>query len=113
MNWEAIGAIGQAVSALALVMVIMQLRHARDEMQRTVRRARVDSSRDLFVATATHPELASALQRLTVSSGGPQWSFVSYAEDLGLMEAEARQVNSFQHALWRNFEASITWIRER
>jgi hypothetical protein len=34
MNWEAIGAVGQVVSALALVIVIIQVRHARQEMQR-------------------------------------------------------------------------------
>ena len=34
--WDAIGAIGQAVSALALVFVLVQMRHAREEMRRSV-----------------------------------------------------------------------------
>jgi hypothetical protein len=31
MIWEAIGAIGQAVSAFALVFVLLQLRHTRED----------------------------------------------------------------------------------
>ena len=36
MNWDAIGAIGQAVSALALIVVIVQVGHARAEFARSV-----------------------------------------------------------------------------
>src|SRR4029453_18451008 len=47
MNWDAIAAIGQAVSALALVLVV-QLSYARAEMSRTVTQARTDDAVDLM-----------------------------------------------------------------
>ena len=36
MNWDAIAAIGQAVSALALVFVLLQVRDARADMRRSL-----------------------------------------------------------------------------
>ena len=114
MNWEAVGAIGQVLGSIAVFVTLgyltLQIRSAREEVRRTVSRARVDGSRDLYVVTATNPELASALQRLSASSGSAQWGFVHHAAAMGLTEVEARQVNSFLFALWNNFEASIISI---
>ena len=70
MNWDAIAAIGQAVSALALVLVLFQVRQAREETLRSVGQARLFGSRDLFLTTATNKELASALARLRARPAG-------------------------------------------
>ena len=107
MSWDAIAAIGQAVSALALVIVLVQIRNAREEAQRSVGQARLFGSRDLFLVTATHPELASALTRLRDASGSAPVAFEDFATSLGLSNVEARQVSAFQSALWQNFQASI------
>jgi hypothetical protein len=45
MNWDAIGAIGQAISALALAVVIVQLRYARADSRRAISEGRTSASR--------------------------------------------------------------------
>ena len=104
MNWDAVSAVGQAVSALALIFV---LGHAREEMRRATRQSRIEGSRELWLAQATHPELAGAIQRLWASSGGAPFPFVSNATAAGLTEADARQVMAFAWAAWHNFQGSI------
>src|SRR5215831_2962649 len=104
MNWDAIAALGQAVSALALVLVFAQIRHARAEMRRSVRRERFDAARQMFVTTATDQPLASALARLWTQSGSPPIPFQEFATGHGLTDGEARQVNSFMHAVWQGYE---------
>src|SRR5262245_44500433 len=83
MNWDAIAALGQAVSGLALVLVFAQIRHAREEMRRSVRQGRFDASRQLFVTTATNQPLASALARLWTQSGSPPIPFQEFATGHG------------------------------
>jgi len=67
--WEAIGAIGQAVSAFALFLVLIQVRHARNEIRRSASQARKDGSRSLWLASA-QPDLASVLTKAHVAAGG-------------------------------------------
>jgi hypothetical protein len=43
MNWEAVGAIGETIGAIALFLVLFQVRHAKHEMRRSVRSERTDS----------------------------------------------------------------------
>src|SRR5262245_23576685 len=104
MNWDAIGAIGQTLSALALVVVFVQLHGAREEARRSARDARLLNARETFLAAATNQHLSSILNRLSVASGTPPRPFDEYAVGLGLSEADARQVWAFYSALWRNFE---------
>ena len=47
MNWDAIGAVGQAISALALVFVLVQIRHARSESRRALSAGRAEAVRAL------------------------------------------------------------------
>src|SRR5215831_18930079 len=64
MEWDAIAAVGQAVSALALVLVLVQVRQAREEARHAAGQARLMGSREMFLATATNHQLADALARL-------------------------------------------------
>jgi hypothetical protein len=57
------------MSALALMFVIIQLRHARAEMRRSASLARLQGTRDVFMTQATHQELASAV-RLAYAAAG-------------------------------------------
>ena len=59
MNWDAIGAIGQAVSALALVIVIVQVRHPRAEARRSVRHSRLDAARQLVTQLVESEQLGA------------------------------------------------------
>jgi hypothetical protein len=45
MTWDAIGAIGQAASALALVFVMLQIRHARADSRRALSQSRAEAAR--------------------------------------------------------------------
>jgi hypothetical protein len=107
MNWDAIGAIGQAVSALALVFVLVQVRHAREEAQRAARQSRHDGMREIWLAQARQPDLLTAMHKLTVAMGGQPAPFIAYAVHAGLGEVEARQVAAYGWAVWQNIQASI------
>ena len=64
MNWEEIGAIGQLLGTIAvlvtLVYLSIQVRHAREQAMRSAERARCDAAREYFLALATQPELSGA-----------------------------------------------------
>jgi hypothetical protein len=107
MSWDAIGAVGQAVSALPLVLVLIQLRHAREEMQRTAGRARLEGTRDMFALQATHPDLASLFVRAHKAAGGEPGPFAQYVIGLGLTDVEARQLGSNVMAIWQNVQVAI------
>jgi len=47
MNWDAIGAIGEATSALALIFVIQQVRLTRAESRRAFSQARAEAIREI------------------------------------------------------------------
>ena len=121
MNWDAIGAIGQVIGSVAvlvtLVYLAIQVRHAQEQSKRAIDetrhmadQARLLGSRDTFLAAAANQSLASALARMTALSGSPLRSFDEYAVGLGLSEVEARQVWAFFSALWQNFEVSIVAV---
>lgn len=110
MNWDAIGAIGQGVSALALVLVLVQLRHAREQMQASARQSRFEPTRDVFLAQATNPQLASTLQKLFTSTGMPLNAFMQFVVRHGGTEGEARQAYSFTYTIWLGTEGTIETI---
>ena len=62
MSWEAVGAIGQAVSALALVIVIVQFRHTRSESRRALNHARAEALREQFIQDTDERVLRIALK---------------------------------------------------
>jgi hypothetical protein len=104
--WEAIGAIGQAVSAFALLSVVTQIGLARAEMRRAARMDRLEATRDMFLAQATHPELALTLERWR-SATGSSYSFVKHAVSLGFTEGESRTLWAYACATWQNTQGSI------
>jgi hypothetical protein len=71
MSWDAIGAVGQVVSALGLAFVVIQVRDARIEMRRGVRQDRLQATQEMLLVQATHPQFASALDPLRASTGSP------------------------------------------
>ena len=107
MNWEAIGAIGQTVSALALVFVIVQVRHARDEMRRAAVIARLHGARDMYVTQATDERLTPLLMRALTAAGAPQPPSLQYFLDLGLNLEEAARLSVYFMAMWQSFVTSF------
>jgi hypothetical protein len=111
MNWDAIAALGQAVSALALMFVLMQLRYAREEMKRAAVLTRLEGTRDLFLQQAADEGLVLAMARAETAAGTPLGPLGEYfTRDLGLTETEARRIAAYAMATWQNFEASIESI---
>jgi len=107
MNWDAIGAIGEAVGALALIVVIVQVRHARQEMRRSARLARIQSARDMYLWRASHSDYVSLYQRIAAEKGLKPPPFLQALLDLGATEAEAVRFSNQSMAAWMNFQASI------
>jgi len=75
MNWEAIGAIGQAVSALALIVVIVQVRHARAETRRSMSQGRAAAVRELCMHRSGNEHLNTANRKAFVALGGQDRPF--------------------------------------
>jgi hypothetical protein len=107
MNWNAVSAIGQAVSALALILVFVQVRDAHEEMEIATNRARLEGTRDMFLAQATDGELGDAWSRARVASGIPPGAFFPYLKGLGLSDVDAYRVNAYQLATWNHFQIAI------
>jgi hypothetical protein len=99
MNWDAIAAVGQAVSALALVFVILQLRLARDEMRRATRQARRYGTQDLWVTQATHPDLDRRGHTTPLRS--------TCQTTLGLSPPAARRLYAMAWAGWHDSAAAV------
>jgi len=101
MNWDAVGAVGQGVSALALVFVLVQLRHAREEMRRSVSQTRADVGRELWMIRAESPQLDGLLARTEVALSGQHSPFIAeLAAKANITSDEASQLFSYQYAWW-------------
>src|SRR5262245_17692248 len=108
MNWDAVAAMGQAVSAFALVFVLVQVRHAREEMQLSARLTRLQGAREWQMMVATSPDLSSLAYRMySKEFRGEPSSFVKYASEAGLTPAETMRFASVTFANWFVIEAGI------
>ena len=111
MNWDAIGAIGQAVSALALIFVIVQVRHATAESKRALSQGRAEAAArvnafflDHRVASAWAKAVSALAARsnptpASASARGPMATLMEQAE---LTEEEAFTVLTIARTMWSN-----------
>ena len=108
MNWEAIGAIGQAVSALALVFVLLQVRHAREEMRRSLNQGRAETVRQLHLTRASNSDLAGLRIKAEAALGLETNQFASeLINRAGLTRSDAQRLFSEQMAWW-SYRAEIS-----
>ena len=67
MNWEAIGAVGEILGALAVVVSLLylavQIRHGANATRAASRYASAQLTTDILVAIASDPEVASIFRR--------------------------------------------------
>ena len=113
MYWEAIAAIGQAVGALALVFVLIQVRHARQEVRRSVSQARADVARELWVLGTENAQLSGLLGRTETALSGQQPPFVTeLVATANITPEEAMQVLSHEWAWWMYRAQVIRFARE-
>ena len=111
MNWNAIAAVGQLLGTFAVFVTIIylaiQVRHARQQLVRAERQSRWSSLRETFLATATHPELASATNKANKGLGFPPAVTMKLGVEASLTETEAFQINQMAWAIWTNTEQLV------
>ncbi len=97
MNWDAIGAIGEIIGALAvlitLIYLAVQVRQAKHQLDLNSAQARAVHMRDLLMPIATDPSLASIM----IKAGHPPYG------DFGLNSEEAHRFGAWCHA-WMQIE---------
>lgn len=107
MNWDAVAAIGQAISALALFGVFIQLSHARAEARRSV----LDSMSNSVISVATmsaDPRYLGASMKAHAALGGERHPFVSaLMEGAALSEEEANLLLIREGANWHSMAQAI------
>jgi hypothetical protein len=108
--WEAVGSIGEVFSALALFLVLAQVRQARTEMRRSV----LDSMSESMTSVATisvDPRVNSAYVKALGSLGGGRTPFIAtLMERTGLTEEEARLVAQREVVAWQTFARALRHV---
>jgi hypothetical protein len=99
MNWDAISAIGQAVSALALVVVIVQIRYARAESQRSLSQGRGQAFRELLAGDERNSQLLAKAN----SALGAHFVAPPFLDQKGLTDEEMMLLNWNVVAWWNYF----------
>ena len=94
MNWDAIGAIGEMIGALAVIVTLaylaVQVSHAQRELKRSVVVGRYEGVRELLVGRANNALWCSAYEKASAALGGRQIPFIStVVERCGLTRDEA------------------------
>jgi len=112
VNWDAIAAVGQAVSALALVFVIVQIRHARAEAQRALSQGRAEGVRDIL-SLATDERVNRLVIKANSTLGTQTFPFAAeISERTGLTSEECSVVFLLQLQWWNHTLQVIPHIDE-
>lgn len=109
MNWTAISAIGQLLATLAvfasLGYVAVQLRHARDEVRRSIHDSRAEVARNLLLTRATDTRLTHAYVKATVALSAPDGPLPAFVDAVmartGLSIEDAAALYWEQLAWWQ------------
>ena len=98
MNWEAIGAIGEAISALAFIGVIVQVRLSTSETLRSIREDRSVDARRTLMDTAQSEWLNRVVAKGFAAFNDQKLPFVKELIDRGLAPEEAGAFDSWCHS---------------
>ena len=116
MNWDAIGAIGEILGAVAVVVTLtylaVQVRHARLMAADVNRHYRAEGIREMLLACATNPDLA----KLWVKTMQVESTYKAIGKDLDISVDEAVQVDFIGiYWMWLHWGqyASITTPEDR
>ena len=105
MNWEEVGAIGQMLGSIAVLVTLgylaVQLRHARAEVRRSVSQGRSAAARELAMQSAGNELLPRANYKAHLALGGRPHAIQQPLADAGLTNDEIGAV------IWRS-ESSPT-----
>jgi hypothetical protein len=105
MSWEALGAIGDLVGGVAVVVTLaylaLQVRHARVEMRRAIYVQRQEAARELSLARASNLTLLEDIAAADHAFGRAPAPFVKHmSERAGLTAAAAFRLMWDEYAWW-------------
>ena len=117
MNWDAIGAVGQVLGSIAVLVTLgylgAQVRHARREVQRGFIQARNESARGLLMARAVDEQLNSILVKADTASGKQPTPFVAaLMQHCDLTAEEAHRADLYNWAWWNLRGHTILYLDE-
>ena len=120
MNWDAIGAIGQILGALAvfitLVYLAIQIRQVRRQMRLSANQARWDALREIMLARIHNSEFSEAEARIAKAHESDRLGSLPFqklvVERYGATLGEANQLNSLFWAFWFYREQGILFRDE-
>ena len=116
MNWEAIGAVGQVLGAVAVFVTLgylaIQVRHARGELRRSVSEARAKANREVLAAVS-EPRALALLVKAGLVEGGSPAPFAAHAmERWGMTRDEAALLTNTMALSWQSRLQVIPYIAE-
>ena len=106
MNWDAIGAIGQLLGSVAVLVTLwylaVQVRDARDEARRAIIQRRSDGVRENLMAIATDARLVAINTKASAELGVPTGEFTKQlVERTSLTEEEAYALSLQYWSTWQ------------
>jgi hypothetical protein len=119
MNWNAIGAIGQILGALAVFVTIaylaVQVRDTEREMGRAIVQSRTEGFNQSNLLLAANERLVDIHVKGDAALSGdqppPQW-FVEYTKKTGLTSTEAYMLSAELSARWNTYSQAILYVDE-
>ena len=110
MNWEAIGAIGQMLGSVAVLVTLgylaVQVKHARQETRRALSQGRSEGVRDLLARQGEAQQLGPFLKANAALGEQPSTFESALMERAGLTWEEARGQQIMQVA-WLNYRLQL------
>lgn len=115
MNWDAVGAISEGVGATAVFVTLaylaVQVRHAREEVRRTIYVQRQEAARELCLSRAGNEALVGDQLKAALALGGKSSGFVAeVAERAGLAESAALRLMWDEYAWWYSRVQQIPYV---
>ncbi len=109
MNWEAISAVGQVLSALAVVATLVYLSVQVRQNNRLIQRdAHLDRIRHVADPLIGSPEqLANVLEKVNTKDGCVEPVTQAFMEKYDLSFEEAMTILRYLHRLWFGYEADF------
>ncbi len=105
MSWDAVGAIGEVLGAIAVFVTLaylaLQIRQTRTDLRRSIRQARGEALRQILLAEMGNERLLAARKSANAALGGSSGGFTRELEvRAGLCREDAQVVANFEIANW-------------
>jgi len=116
MNWDAIGAIGQTLGSVAVLVTLgylaIQQRDTRRDLRRSISQSRSEANRELFVTQATNERLSGILNRVDAELGVIPADTFALLKQKGMAAEEITAWVGWEYANWVARVQNILFIDE-